>query len=218
MTDARPAPSAALRAALYAAGLVAFASAWFFAREIFRGRPAGFGPDLLNKALAVSSLALVAGSMLLTGLARFVPRFRPGLARRKAYGLAGFALGALHALATHAFLAARPSGEIAGADHGGVMLGSATLFVLSAMALASNGAARRRLGGAAWRRFLRYAGYAALLLATAHAAVLKGASWARWATTFGTVLPSLSLPAVIIALAAIGLRVGMWAADRKKTD
>ncbi len=203
-------------AAAAAAAAVTFSSAWFLAREILRGSGAGFGPALLNKALAVSALGLVAYSMLLTGVARFFPRFRKSLALRKAFGLTGFGLGLAHALINHAVLDTRSSPELAKASHPGVMLGAVAVFVFAAMAVASFGPVRRSLGADRWRKFLRYAGYAGLIAAAAHAAILKGGSWARYLRTFGTGLPSLSLPAVALAALAVALRVAVWAAGRRR--
>jgi len=84
------------------------------------------------------------------------------------------------------------------------------------MALISNERARKRIGNGAWRKALRYAGYAGLILAAAHAACLKSASWSKYFRTFDSVLPSLSLFVFALAVAAVLLRLAVGFAERRK--
>ena len=70
--------------------------------------------------------------------------------------------------------------------------------------------AARTAGPGRWRKFLRYAGYAGLVLAAGHTALLKWASWTKYFRTFESVLPSLSLPVALFAAAAVLLRLAVW--------
>jgi DMSO/TMAO reductase YedYZ heme-binding membrane subunit len=95
--------------------------------------------------------------------------------------------------------------------------GLAALIVFALMAIASDDRVRRRLGAERWRKFLRYAGYAGLVLGAGHAALLKWSSWENFFRTFDPFLPSLSLPAAAFAAAAVILRLAVWLSRRRRT-
>lgn len=202
-----------------AVGLAAFAfgCAYFFFRQFLKDGVWRFDLTLVNKSLATASLFLIALSMALTGFSYFSCLPSKRLASRKPYGLVGFWIGLAHGAVEHVLLPALglQSESGPGTRHAEV-LGLAALVVFALMAVASNARARERLGGRTWRRFLRYAGYAGLVLATAHAVLLKGAGWARFFRTFMPVLPSLSLPVALFAAFAVLLRLAIWIAAKRK--
>ena len=217
--DGHPSPERQVRArGLPAAlGAVAFGCLYFFVRQRLKDGVWHFDLTLVNKSLGVAALFLVALSMLLTGLAYFSRRRLKDLASRKPLGLAGFWTGLAHAGFDHLVLPA--AGLRAEEGAGGPLAdatGLAALALFAVMAWLSNDAARARLGNAAWRKALRYAGYAGLVLAAGHAAALKWGSWARYARTSGSVLPSLSLPVAALAAAAVLLRLAVAAAEARK--
>jgi len=205
------------RAAGTAAAAVAFGSLYFFVRQYFKDGLWRFDLSILNKSLGTAALFLVALSMFLTGAAYFSGPSKRPLAFRKYYGLAGFWTAAVHAAVNHFALPAaglHPERKIDALTTDLPAL--AGLVILGAMALLSSSRAKGRLGGEAWRKTLRYGGYAALLLVLAHTVLLKGASWIKYFRTFDPVLPSLSLPVAAFAAAAVVLRLAVWAAQARK--
>jgi len=198
------------------AGFV-FGSLYFFVRQYFKDEVWNFDLYLLNKSLATTSLLLVSLSMLSTGWSYFRPGSDRVLAYRKFYGLAGFWLGLAHGAISHTLLPGHfpfPSWGLK--NPAPSSLGLAALLLFGAMAAASNPRVKGRWGGEFWRKFLRYAGYAGLLSAAVHAGVLKWASWTKYVRTFESVLPSLSLPIVLVAAAALILRIAVWATERRR--
>jgi hypothetical protein len=203
-----------VRAGVVTAATVVFGVLYFFFRQYFKDGVWRFDLSLVNKSLGTAALFLVALSMFLTGKAYFSRRSGSSLAYRKHYGLMGFWTGLVHGAVNHFWLPAvglYPERKLDAwlSDAPGL----AALVLLGAMALLSNAGAKARLGGGAWRRILRYGGYTALMLAMAHAALLKWASWAKYLRTFDSVLPSLSLPVATFAAAAVLLRLAMWVSD-----
>lgn len=210
-------PDRRLRAWAAAASAVAFGCLYFFVRQYFKDGLWRFDLTLVNKSLGATALFLVAGSMALTGAAYFSPRWAKRLAYRKYFGLAGFWTALAHGAFSHFVLSA--AGLRAEKDPGGLpadAAGLAALALFAAMTAISSEGAMRRLGAASWRKALRYAGYAGLVLAAGHAALLKWGSWARYFRTFESVLPSLSLPVVALAAAAVLLRLAVRAAEMRK--
>jgi hypothetical protein len=204
------------RTVLLAAAALVFGGLYFFVRQYFKDGVWNFDLYLLNKSLATTSLLLVSLSMLLTGRSYFRPGSNRALAYRKFYGLAGFWIGLVHGAVSHALLPGYfPYPSWAVKNPAASSLGLAALLLFGAMAAASNRRVKGRWGGEFWRKFLRYAGYAALVAATVHAGVLKWASWTKYFRTFESVLPSLSLPVVFVAAAALVLRIALWAAERR---
>lgn len=202
---------------LVAAAAVAFGGLYFFVRQYFKDGVWDFDLYLFNKALATASLLLVSLSMLLTARSYFGRGSNRILAYRRFYGLAGFWIGLVHGAFSHALLPGRfpfPSWGLR--NPAASALGLASLLLFGAMAAASNPRVKGRWGGEFWRRFLRYAGYAGLLSASAHAGVLKWASWTKYLRTFESVLPSLSLPVVLAAAVALLLRIAVWVAERRR--
>lgn len=206
-----------VRAWALAAGLVAFGSLYFFVRQYFKDGVWAFDLTLVDKSLGVAALVLLSLSMLLTSLAYFRARPARPLAFRKHYGLVGFWTGLIHAGVNHFLLplwGLRSERQLAAWISDGPALVALALF--GAMAFLSLPKAKARLGGGAWRRTLRYAGYAGLALSIGHAGLLKWTSWTNYFRTFGSVVPSLSLPASLLAAAAVGLRLAVWISGRRR--
>jgi hypothetical protein len=215
----KPAATAGLwrRTGILAGGVLVFGGLYFFVRQYFKDGVWSFDLYLLNKSLAVTSLLLVSLSMLLTGWSYFRPGSTRVLAYRKFYGLAGFWIGLAHGAVSHILLPGHfpfPSWGLK--NPAASSLGLAALLLFGAMAAASDRRVKGHWGGATWRKFLRYAGYAALIAAAVHAGVLKWASWTKYIRTFESVLPSLSLPVVLVSTAALVLRLAVWTAERRR--
>jgi DMSO/TMAO reductase YedYZ heme-binding membrane subunit len=206
------------RAAGTAVAAVVFGCLYFFVRQYFKDGVWRFDLALLNKSLGTAALFLVALSMFLTGVAYFSRRSSRPLVYRKHFGLAGFWLGLAHGAVTHFLLPAMgfdPERKTPAllSDAPGLI----ALVLFGAMAFLSNAGAKGRLGGETWRKALRYGGYAALLLAVGHTALLKWASWTKYFRTSDSVLPSLSLPVAAFAAAAVLLRLAVWISETRKT-
>lgn len=194
---------------------VAFGTAYFFVRQFVKDGTWRFDLTLVNKSLGTASLALIALSMLVTGLAYFKLGPARLLAWRKHLGLVGFWTGLAHGLVNHGLLGAIGlEAEKKGEMLHGEAAGAASLVLLAALAVLSLDGVRRRLDARLWRQSLRYGGYAALVLAAGHAALLKGASWRNFFRTFKPFLPSLSLLAAALAAAAVLLRIGVFLARK----
>jgi DMSO/TMAO reductase YedYZ heme-binding membrane subunit len=205
------------RAWSLAAALVVFGSVYFFIRQFFKDGVWRFDLTLVDKPLGVTALVLAAFSMALTGLVYF--GWAPGrrLAMRKYYGLAAFWTGLAHGIVNHGILPATGLQTESGVGAWPAeAAGWAALAIFAVMALISDDRVRLRLGNGRWRRLLRYAGYAGLVAAAGHAALLKWPSWDRYFRTFGSVLPSLSLPAALLAAVALLLRLAVWISRRRK--
>lgn len=206
-----------VRAGCTALAAVAFGCLYFFVRQYFKDGIWRFDLSLVNKSLGTTALFLVALSMFLTGVAYFSRRPARPLAYRKHYGLMGFWTGLVHGAVNHFLLPAwglHPERTLNAllSDTPGLV----ALLLFGAMAVLSNSGAKGRLGGDTWRKILRYGGYAGLVLAAAHAALIKWASWTKYFRTFDSVLPSLSLPVAAFAAAAVLLRLAVWISETRK--
>lgn len=217
MTSGRPVRRLWALTAGTAAAAAAFGCVYFYVRQYFKDGVWLFDLSIVNKSLGTAALFVLALSMFLTGVSYFSRRSSRALAYRKHFGLAGFWTALAHGAVTHLLLPAaglEPERKLGALLSDGPGLLALALF--GAMALLSNASVKGRLGGEAWRRALRYGGYAALLLAMAHTALLKWASWAKYFRTFESVLPSLSLPAAAFAAAAVVLRLAVWLSGSRR--
>ncbi len=215
----KPAALAGLwrRTGILAGSALVFGGLYFFVRQYFKDGVWSFNLYLLNKSLATTSLLLVSLSMLLTAWSYFRPGSTRVLAYRKFYGLLGFWIGLAHGAVSHVLLPGHfpfPSWGLK--NPAASVLGLAALLLFGTMAAASDRRVKGRWGGENWRKFLRYAGYAALITAAVHAVVLKWASWTKYLRTFESVLPSLSLPVVLVSAAALILRGAVWISKRRR--
>jgi hypothetical protein len=200
-----------------AAGAVAFGALYFYVRQFLKDGIWLFDLTLVNKALGTAALFLITLSMGLTAAAYFARGPARLLAYRKHFGLVGFWTGLVHGAVNHFLLPAaglHPERKIDAVLSDGP--GLAALILFGGMAVLSNAGIKGRVGGETWRRLLRYGGYAGLVLAVAHAALLKWSSWTRYVRTFDPVLPSLSLPVAVLAAAAVLGRLAVWISARRK--
>ncbi len=205
------------RAWAVSAATVAFGSIYFFVRQYFKDGVWNFDLSLVNKSLGVAALFLLTLAMFLTSVAYFSKGPSRPLAFRKHYGLVGFWTGLVHGAVNHILMPVwdlQPERKLEAWISDGPALAALVLF--GAMALLSRPGPKDRLGGRTWRRLLRYAGYAGLVLAAGHAALLKWTSWTNYFRTFGSVVPSLSLPVALFAVAAVVLRLAVWISQKRK--
>ncbi|MGB8958910.1 MAG: hypothetical protein WCC00_07870 [Candidatus Aminicenantales bacterium] len=213
-------PVVRLWAGALTVALVAFviSGLYFFVRQFMKDEVWRFDLGLVNKSLAAAAFFLLIVSMALTGMSYFSRRSARPLAYRKHLGLVGFWTALAHAAVTHFLLPAvglRPERKIEALNSD--WPGIAALVLFGAMALVSRAGIKGRLGGDAWRRLLRYGGYAGLVLAAGHAALLKWSSWTSYFRTFDPVLPSLSLPLAVFAASAVVLRLAVWISARRNS-
>jgi len=218
--SARPGRTAArlwVRAILTASFAFAFGCAYFFVRQYVKDDVWQFDWTLVNKSLGTTSLFLIALSMILTGIAFFGPGNSRPLIYRKHHGLVGFWAGLAHGAVNHFLL---PAAGLLPEEKAFTLPADATgllaLVIFGTMAVLSLAALKGFVGGKAWRKILRYGGYAGLVLAVGHTALLKWESWTNFFRTFDPVLPSLSLPAALVASAAVLLRLAAWVVERRK--
>jgi hypothetical protein len=213
-----PRTAARLWSRAFLTGFVAFAFGvlYFFVRQFVKDGVWSFDLTLVNKSLGTTSLFLITLSMFLTGLARFSRRPPRPLVFRKHHGLVGFWVGLAHGGVTHFLMPAvglRAERKVEALDSH--IPGLAALILFGIMAVLSIPAVKGFVGGRAWRRLLRYGGYAGLILAAGHTALLKWESWTNFFRTFDPALPSLSLPAALFAAAAVVFRLAAWIAGRR---
>jgi DMSO/TMAO reductase YedYZ heme-binding membrane subunit len=190
---------------------------YFYVRQYLKDGVWHFDLTLVNKALGTAALLLLTLSMGLTAWAYFRPGRGRWLAYRKHLGLVGFWTGLVHGAATHFMMPAfglQPERKMDALLTDGP--GLAALVLFGVMAVLSNAPVKGKIGGERWRKLLRYGGYAGLVLAAGHAALLKWSSWIKYLRTFDPVLPSLSLPVAALAAAAIVGRLAMWLSARRR--
>jgi len=213
----RPARRLWVRAWLAAAAALLFGILYFFVRQHIKDGVWRFDLSLVDKSLGVSALVLLTLSMFLTVLAYFSRGSGKLLAYRKSFGLVGFWTALAHGTVNHFLLPAvgLQSERGDGVTHA-AGAGLAALIVFALMAVASDDRVRIRIGTERWRKLLRYAGYAGLVLGAGHVALLKWSSWTNFFRTFDPFLPSLSLPAAAFAAAAVLLRLAVGLSRRRK--
>jgi len=202
---------------IYSVAAVVLSAVYFVLRQRFKDGFWGFDFYLTNKAFSIASLVLIAASMLLTGL-RYFKKVTPAtFALRKHLGLAGFFLGVAHGVASHVLMPEQfPWPGWVLENVWSSALAFVALLIFALMAVASSAKVKGWMGGERWRLFLRYGGYAALIMVAAHAGILKWESWIKYLKTFSSVLPSLSLPAVVFCVVVVGLRLAMSLGKRRR--
>jgi len=204
-----------------ATGLVAFVlgALYFFIRQFVKDGIWQFDLTIINKSLGTTSLFLIALSMGLTGVSYFSKGNAKPLVYRKHHGLVGFWVGLAHGAVNHFLL---PAVGLQAERKANALLSDApgliALAIFGAMAALSIADIKGRVGGERWRKILRHAGYAGLILAAGHTALLKWESWTNFFRTFDPFLPSLSLPVALFAAAVVLLRLAAWIAGRKRRD
>lgn len=173
--------------------------------------PAQLPVFILNKALAVASVALVAIALAIGPLVRMRAIAARWMTHRKSLGVNGFVMGALHSVLTIAMLSPVSYGKLydrAGKltlEGGLVVLGGVlALFVLVVPAITSATLVRTSMTAEAWQRAQKL-GVVALALAIGHVAVL---GWRTWLTpeTWPGGLPPLTMWAVGAGVLAFAIR------------
>jgi DMSO/TMAO reductase YedYZ heme-binding membrane subunit len=210
-TSASHAPSSSARRITLATLAAAFAYA--VVRYVVVGTvpPAQLPVYVLNKAVAVAALALVAAALAVGPLLRLGLGDKRWLARRKSLGVHGFVLGAVHSALTIAILSPRTYGKLhdaAGAltFEGGLALlaGVAAFAALVGPAITSATVVRRSMPVDAWRRTQGIA-VIALGVGLAHVIVL---GWRTWLTPerWPGHLPPLTAISVAVAVLSLAVR------------
>ena len=173
--------------------------------------PAQLPVFILDKALAVGAVALVAAALAIGPLVRMRLIRAAWMTQRKALGVHGFVFGAVHALLAIATLSPARYGKLY--DQAGTLTFEGGLVVLAGVlafaallvpALTSPALVRTSMPVESWRRAQRL-GVVALAIAVAHVFVLGWRSWLAPSTWPGG-LPPLTAVAVFAGAAALSIR------------
>jgi len=177
---------------------------------------------VLNKAIAVAALALVAMALAIGPARRLGLGDKRWLTHRKALGVHGFVLAAVHSALTIAILSPRTYAKLHDAAgsltfEGGLALlaGVATFVALVGPAITSPDVVRKSMTGAAWKQTQR-AAVAALAIGLAHVAIL---GWRTWLTPekWPGGMPPLTAIAVAVAAISLTVRGVAWAVSLAAT-
>src|SRR5688572_21885163 len=173
--------------------------------------PAQLPAFILNKALAVAALLLVAIALAIGPLVRMRAIHAAWMTTRKAFGVHGFVLGALHSVLTIAMLSPASYAKLYDASGrltltGGLVVlgGVLALAALVVPAITSANLVRKSMSADAWRKAQRL-GIVALAVGMAHVVVLGFKSWLAPETWPGG-LPPLTTIAVAAAALAFAIR------------
>lgn len=175
-------------------------------------------PSELNKSAADTAVILIGLSMILSSVCYFWNFLDWSIIYRKYLGLIGFVFGLAHLLLSwEAFksllkVSTWEQGRMWPAFSGLLALGIFTI-----MALVSNTAAARMLGGKNWRYVLR-TGYLAIIFVLAHVILLKSARWVTWFEEGMKTPPSLSLLVTIFMVIVLLMRLLLWWRLSKSKD
>ena len=173
--------------------------------------PAQLPVFILNKALAVASIAMIAIALAIGPLVRMRALAAAWMQHRKSFGVNGFVMGALHSVLTIAMLSPVSYGKLYDRvgkltfEGGLVVLGGVlTLFALVVPAITSANLVRKSMTAESWQRAQKL-GVTALALAIAHVAVL---GWRTWLTpeTWPGGLPPLTIWAIAAGVLAFAIR------------
>lgn len=167
-------------------------------------------PGEMNKAAADTAIILIGMSMWLTSICYFWNFLDWAIIYRKYFGLVGFAFAVAHLLLSWSpFLTLLVPANWQAGRIWPLATGAVALLIFTAMALISNSAAAKMLGGKRWRQFLRV-GYGALMLVWAHVVLLKSSRWVTWYQEGMTTPPSLSFLVTIFMVIVVVMRLAMW--------
>ena len=159
---------------------------------------------IVNKALAVTSIVLVALALAIGPLVRMRVVDAGWMTARKAFGVHGFAMAALHTLLTVATL--DDTSGLLTFEGGLVVLGGVLAIALLVVpAVTSASIIRKSMSADAWQRAQRL-GFAALAIGFLHVAVLGWRSWLVPQTWPGG-LPPLTSIAVAACAATFAIRM-----------
>ena len=124
-----------------------------------------------NAVIALSATILLTLSFALGPVSHLVPSFTRARAQRKAFGLIGYALAALHSLLA-GLVVLRSAEPVAYSDAVSVVFASLAFTIFTLMALTSTSAWIRALGYANWKALQR-TGYLALAFTLLHVVLLE---------------------------------------------
>lgn len=166
--------------------------------------------NILNKAIADTSVILIGLSMLLTAICYFWDFADTKIIYRKHLGLIGFAFAVVHLLLSkQAFLKLLDYASWQNGAVKPVVAGLTATIIFTIMALISNNVATKQIGGIGWRRILR-TGYFALFFVLAHVAFLKGKYWFNWWQGGAQQPPALSLVVTLFIVVVLVSRILLW--------
>lgn len=170
----------------------------------------------LQAAFSFSGIILINLSFILSGVSYFWHIGIKKLGHRKQYGVVGFVLVLIHALLSLQLYA----GSIFSLSlfmSGPVIYISAlcALIIFTMMVIVSNFGIPAKIGVLLWRQLLRV-GYIGIVLFTIHLFLLRYITWIRWFNTFNPLLPPLSLFLFLFSAAAVGLRMALFIALKKR--
>jgi DMSO/TMAO reductase YedYZ heme-binding membrane subunit len=198
-----------------AAGVFAAALGYALLRYVGLGSVAAVNAPayVLNKALAVSGLVLLALCSGAGPLAALVPALRGLPALRKSLGLTGFALSAVHALLTAGLFSPAYYGKLFQATGKLTVWGElaftsgvTAMALLVLPALTSFAGIRAAMDGAAWKR-AQTLSVAALWVGGVHVAAMGWKTWTQAAmATWPGGLPPLTLLSFAVAVTALAVR------------
>ncbi len=173
-------------------------------------------PNLLNKAVADTSIILIGLSFLLSSICYFWNFLDFSIVYRKHLGLLGFAFGVVH---TGLSFSALQRLFLFSTWQKGMqwpaLAGTLALVIFSIMALISNTYAATKLGGVLWRKVLR-TGYVAVILIWIHVYLLKSMRWIQWIQGGFKAPPSTSFIVILFMTIVLGMRLALWWSLLKK--
>ncbi len=194
-------------------GIISFVMASLY---LFASR-GNFDLYIANKALANASLILIGLSMALSGICYFWDFADKKISYRKYIGVVGFVMALIHAVISLWFLPKRFNWAFFLDNLETFIPGLLALVLLAGMVLLSHQHAAKKVGGALWRKLLRWLGYSAVILIIVHFGLMKYKGWIKWFKTGEPALPPLSFWIVIFAIAVLVLRVCLWLAEKTKS-
>lgn len=166
-----------------------------------------------NKAIALSATILIGLSFLLGPLARFWPnQFVPHLPLRKHLGVFGFALAALHAVASLILLTPayyprffESGGKLTFTGETSMLFGALAFLIFAAITVSSLPGIEKQLDPNKWK-FVQRLGYLAYVFVLAHVFIMGYRGWFRpesW--QYG--LASISLISAMVIILVLLMRV-----------
>lgn len=195
---------------LFSAIIFALGSLYLFLR---RG---SYDLYIINKIIAFTALVLIGLSLTLSAVCYFWDFADKQIIYRKYLGITGFVFALAHTLVSLFFL---PEHFTLPTDFlerwQPFLTGLLALVILAFMAVISNNWAIKKLGGGNWRKLMRIAGYTALILTIIHLTLHKYQGWLRWLTKRNTILPPLSLLAIVFAVSVLLLRLALWLSRKR---
>lgn len=178
---------------------------------------------IANKAVALSTVIIIGLSFVLGPLAHFWPtkisRFVP---LKKAYGLIGFGLAALHAIMSLVLLSPAyysrlylDSGKLTGTGELTMVLGILAFLIFSIVAATSLPGMDKALSPDQWKRMMRL-GYVAYFLVLLHVGFMGWGGWWR-ASSWQWGLASISLISSFVIVLVMCLRLLVAGSHREPT-